>query len=447
MIVFHFVRIKLLCFIFTIDSGVAMSIKVRLAILNFLHMGAWGAYLISMGNYFVHIGLANRIGSFYALIGIVSFFTPTIAGIIADRYIQPVRVLGLCHLLCGLGMLVLFYIGGSPDAGLLYSKMYLVYFFCIACYMGSYSLVLSVSYTLLEQEHLDTVKHFPSIRVFGSIGFVVFMWLTDLFNFEASEKQFMLSGIVSLVFFLYTFTLPVCEQQKQLKHQTLREMFGLNAFGLFKNKELCIFFIFSALLGINLQIANAYGTPYLSSFSKMAEYADSFAVKHSNILYSLSQISECVCLLLIPFFLKRFGIKAVMLLAMAAWALRFFFLGAGNPGSGLYLLILSMVVYGFAFDFFVISSSIYIDKKSPNNIRSSAQGLFWMMANGVGSSVGSMFAQSVINMNTETDGTIDWYPSWMSFSIYALVICILFFFMFHPKVEEEETKPAGENPV
>lgn len=409
-----------------------MGIKVRLAILNFIHMGAWGAYLVSMGNYFVKIGLVDRIGLFYALIGIVCLFSPAVIGVIADRYMQPVRLLGLCHLVCGSFMLLLAYVGNQPDAKEQFWTLYILFFVSISFYMGAYSLILSVSYSLLEQEGLDTVIHFPPVRVFGSIGFVVFMWANDLLDLSRSANQFAMSGIISMVFFLYTFTLPLCRKLKAPEKKSLMQMFGLDAFRLFKNRTLCIFFIFSALLGINLQIANAYCTPYLQGFASIAEYADSFAVRHSNILYSISQMSETLCILLIPFFLKRYGIKAVMLLAMIAWVLRFFFIGEGDPGSGMWLLILSMIVYGFAFDFYVISSSIYIDQAAPKQIRSSAQGLFWMMANGIGSTLGSFVAQLVINYNT-ADGIIDWHPCWMTFSAYALVIAVAFFFMFKPQ--------------
>jgi NHS family nucleoside permease-like MFS transporter len=209
---------------------------------------------------------------------------------------------------------------------------------------------------------------------------------------------------------------------------------GLRAFTLFKHKDMAIFFLFSSLLGVSLQITNGFATPYIESFKAFPEYASTFGVQHSNILYSLSQISETCCILLIPFFMKRYGIKQVMLIAMFAWVVRFAFLGMGNPGNpGVILFVLSMLIYGVAFDFFNISGSLYVDKTTDPYIRSSAQGLFMLMTNGIGASIGSIGAQTVVNINTAADGTVAWSNVWTTFSVYALVVGIIFAFVFNPK--------------
>jgi Nucleoside H+ symporter. len=286
---------------------------------------------------------------------------------------------------------------------------------------------------------MDTIKVFPPIRVFGTVGFICTMWLVDLLGFSTTYMQFVTSGVISILLFLYTFTLPPCPLgDKGEKKKSLVEVFGLQAFALFKKKEMAIFFIFSSLLGVSLQITNGYAAPYIESYAAIPEYANTFGVQHVNILYSLSQISETCCILLIPFFMKRYGIKQVMLIAMFAWVIRFGFLGMGNPGMpGVILFILSMVVYGVAFDFFNISGSLYVDKTTDPSIRSSAQGLFVLMTNGIGASVGSLAAQAVVNFNTDANGVVSWDPVWSTFSVYALTVGVLFALIFRPKKLED----------
>jgi NHS family nucleoside permease-like MFS transporter len=263
------------------------------------------------------------------------------------------------------------------------------------------------------------------------------MWIVDFIDFEQNQNQFLLSGAVSIVLFLYTFTLPECPVQRGTGHKSLVETLGLQAFALFKQKKMAIFFIFSMLLGVSLQITNGYATPFIDHFKEMPEYADSFGVKYPVVLYSISQISETCCILLIPFFMKRYGIKQVMLIAMFAWTMRFGFLGLGNPGMpGVLLFILSMIVYGVAFDFFNISGSLFVEKTTNPDIRSSAQGLFMLMTNGLGATIGSLTAQFVVNSNTAADGSVAWNTVWATFSIYALVVGITFALVFRPKKEE-----------
>jgi NHS family nucleoside permease-like MFS transporter len=306
--------------------------------------------------------------------------------------------------------------------------------------MPTLALTNSVAYNALTQAGMDTVKDFPPIRIFGTIGFICTMWFVDLTAFNQSEYQFVTSGVLSLLLFLYSFTLPACPIKKAEGKQSFSEALGLQAFKLFRQKEMAIFFIFSALLGASLQITNGFATPYIQHFETMAEYVGSFGVEHATILYSISQISETFCILLIPFFMKRYGIKQVMLIAMFAWVLRFGFLGLGNPGGGIWLFVLSMVIYGMAFDFFNISGSLYVDKATDPSIRSSAQGLFILMTNGLGATVGSVAAQQVVNIFT-TQQTIggatytvgNWGAAWMVFSVYALLVGVFFAIVFRPK--------------
>lgn len=298
--------------------------------------------------------------------------------------------------------------------------------------MPTLALSNSVAYNALTKAGLDTVKDFPAIRVFGTVGFICTMWLVDLMGFQANENQFATSGVIGILLFLYTFFLPACPVSSGNEKQSISEALGLKAFALFKQKRMAIFFIFSMLLGVSLQITNGFANPFITSFGSIPEYADTFGVQHANMLISLSQMSETVCILLIPFFMKRFGIKNVMLIAMFAWVLRFGLFGAGNPGSGVWMFILSMIVYGVAFDFFNISGSLFVDKSTDSEIRSSAQGLFMLMTNGIGATIGTLGAQQVVNYYT-IDGVTEWQSCWYIFAAYALVVGIAFALIFRPK--------------
>lgn len=409
-----------------------MMLKIRLALMNFLEFAVWGAYLTSMGTYLVNHGMAQHIGIFYAMQGIVSIFMPAIMGIVADRWVPAQRLLGFCHLIAGLFMGAMVYYANTAGGDIAFGTLFTLYSISVAFYMPTLALTNSVAYNALTKAGLDTVKDFPAIRVFGTVGFICTMWLVDLMGFQANEFQFATSGLIGILLFLYTFSLPACPVSSSNEKQSISEALGLKAFALFKQKRMAIFFIFSMLLGVSLQITNGFANPFITSFGSIPEYADTFGVQHANMLISLSQMSETVCILLIPFFMKRFGIKNVMLIAMFAWVLRFGLFGAGNPGSGVWMFILSMIVYGVAFDFFNISGSLFVDKSTDSEIRSSAQGLFMLMTNGIGATIGTLGAQQVVNHFT-VDGVTEWQPCWYIFAAYALVVGIAFALIFRPK--------------
>ena len=409
-----------------------MMLKIRLALMNFLEFAVWGAYLTSMGTYLVNHGMAQHIGIFYAMQGIVSIFMPAIMGIVADRWIPAQRLLGFCHLIAGLFMGAMVYYANTAGGDIAFGTLFTLYSISVAFYMPTLALTNSVAYNALTKAGLDTVKDFPAIRVFGTVGFICTMWLVDLMGFQANENQFATSGLIGILLFLYTFSLPACPVSSSNEKQSISEALGLKAFALFKQKRMAIFFIFSMLLGVSLQITNGFANPFITSFGSIPEYADTFGVQHANMLISLSQMSETVCILLIPFFMKRFGIKNVMLIAMFAWVLRFGLFGAGNPGSGVWMFVLSMIVYGVAFDFFNISGSLFVDKSTDSEIRSSAQGLFMLMTNGIGATIGTLGAQQVVNYYT-VDGVTEWQPCWYIFAAYALGVGIAFALIFRPK--------------
>ena len=416
-----------------------MNLKVRLALMNFLEFGAWGAYLTSMGTYLVSIGMASEIGWFYAVQGIVSIFMPTLMGIVADRWIPAQRLLGFCHLLAGAFMLAAAFAGLNGNTGAIFP----LYTASVAFYMPTLALSNSVAYYALIKHGYDTVKDFPPIRVFGTIGFICMMWFVDLMGFQPNQNQFVASAAVSGILFLYTFTLPHCPTSHSDNQKSLSEAFGLKAFTLFKDKRMALFFIFSMLLGVSLQITNGFANPFITSFKDIPEYAHTFGVQHANILISLSQVSETCCILLIPFFMKHFGIKNVMLIAMVAWVFRFGLFGTGNPGSGVWMFILSMIVYGVAFDFFNISGSLFVDQSTTPELRSSAQGLFMLMTNGLGATIGTLSAQAVVNAHTIA-GVTHWQSCWFIFAGYALVVAVAFALVFHPRKNDKTQAHGGE---
>lgn len=424
-----------------------MSLKIRLIIMNFLQFAVWGAYLTSMSRYLGPAGLGSHIGIFYSVQGIVSIFMPAIMGIIADRWIPAQKLLGICHLLAAAFMLSAGIYGLYSGSAVSFSLIFSLYTLSVAFYMPTLALSNSVAYSILENGGMDTVKSFPPIRVFGTIGFICTMWVVDILGFQTSSMQFVVSALLGLMLGFYAFTLPNCPINKTGESKSLSQALGLDAFKLFKVKKMALFFIFSMLLGVALQITNGFANPFIASFEAQPAYANTFGVQHSNILISLSQISEAFCILLIPFFLRRYGIKKVMMIAMFAWVLRFGFFGLGNTGSGVWLLVLSMLVYGVAFDFFNVSGSLFVDKETPHSIRASAQGMFMLMTNGIGATVGTLWAQWVVNRYcTWTDITVgtttksllvgDWQSVWSIFAGYALVVTILFAILFRYKHEQ-----------
>ena len=412
------------------------NLKLRLIVMNFLEFAVWGAYLTSMGGYLATHGLADNIGWFYAVQGIVSLFMPALLGIVADRWIPAQKVLSLAHTIAGVFMAAAGYYAMTAGDAVQFAPLFALYTISVAFFMPTIGLANSVAFNALTKAGMDTVKDFPPIRVFGTIGFICSMLTVDFTGLQHTFGQFFVSGGLSLVLAAYALTLPDCPVSKEQKSQSWIDIFGLRAFTLFKNPRMAIFFIFSMLLGVSLQITNGFANPFLTAFGDLKQYADTIAAQHANALISLSQISETLCILLIPFCMKRFGIKNVMLIAMFAWVFRFGFFGMGNPGMpGVILFVLSCIVYGVAFDFFNISGALYVDQQTDESIRSSAQGLFMIMTNGIGATIGTLSAQAVVthfvNSQTEPAAIIQgWSTSWYIFAAYALVVAVSFMLIF-----------------
>jgi NHS family xanthosine MFS transporter len=410
-----------------------MNIKFKLTLMSFLQFFVWGAWLITVANYW--FGTKNwsgaEFGAIFSTLGISSIVMPALTGIIADKWINAEKLYGILHILGGLALL---YIPQVEDP----TTFYYVIFAAMLCYMPTISLSNSIAYNILKTNNFDVVKVFPPIRVWGTVGFIAAMWITNLTGNKASYNMFYLSAFAAVILGIYSFTLPKCPPQKLIATDaSLGEKLGLNAFKLFGTYKMALFFIFSMFLGGALQLTNMYGDVYLSEFSKVPEYSDSFVVKYSTIIMSISQISETLFILAIPFFLKRFGIKQVMLISMLAWVLRFGLFSFGNPVDGLWMIILSCIVYGMAFDFFNISGSLFVETTTDSKIRSSAQGLFMMMSNGFGAFFGGLISGIVIDKFFTHDGIRDWHAIWFAFAGYALIIAVLFAIFFKHKHNPE----------
>lgn len=423
-----------------------MGLKFRLVIMNFLQFAVWGAYLTCIGNFLGRIGLGEYIAWFYIAQGVVSIFMPSIMGTIADKYIQPQCLLGIAHLLSS-GFMLLTAVMGMQGVGVSIWVIFLPYCVSVAFYMPTIALANTVAFSALERYGFDKIKDFPPIRVFGTVGFIAAMWFVNFVKIGLAETaqftymQLIISAVLGIVLGLYCFTLPECiiASNKKNSQKTLIQRLGLDAFVLFKQKKMAIFFLFSMLLGVSLQITNGFATPYINHFAAVGK---SWFAQNPTFLISVSQICEALCLLLIPFFLKRFGIKKVMLIAMFGWVLRFGFFGIGSTESalGIVFLFLSCVVYGVAFDFFNVSGALFVEQEASKPMQANAQGLFMLMTNGIGASVGTWIAGMIVNRYCSWSDQFllgNWNMVWFIFASYALVVAVLFAALFKYKHERK----------
>jgi NHS family xanthosine MFS transporter len=421
-----------------------MSIKLRLTILSFLQFFIWGAWLITIGAYWFQTKQWSgaQFGAIFSTMGIASIFMPSLMGIVADKWVNAEKLYGVLHLLGGLTLCCIPFVTDP-------SVFFWVILLNMIFYMPTLALSIAVSYSALKSQGLDVVKDYPPIRVWGTVGFIAAMWTVTFLGFEKSANQFYVAAAAALLLGFYAFTLPACPPPSQgASSRSLVDALGLKSFALLRDRKLATFFVFALLLGAALQLTNAYGDTFLHDFDKVPAYRDTLSVKHPAFIMSISQISETLFILAIPFFLRRFGIKQVMLFSMVAWVLRFGLLAYSNPADGLWMIIMSCIVYGMAFDFFNISGSLFVETQTQPSIRASAQGLFMMMTNGFGAVLGSSISGLVIqNYFTDAAGNKDWHGIWLAFAAYALIIAVLFVFIFKHKhdplkVENDYPEPA-----
>jgi NHS family xanthosine MFS transporter len=417
------------------------QLALRLIVMNFLQFFIWGAWLLTIGAYwFQNRGWSGTgFGAIFSTMGIAALFMPALMGVLADKWINAEKLYGVLHL-AGAVMLAMVPSVDDPHT------MFWVMLGTMICYMPTLALAITVAYNALRRAGLDVVGSYPPIRVWGTIGFIAALWTTSLLQLETSPGQFYIAAAAAALLGLYAFTLPPCPPQLDAgDNRTLADRVGLTAFRLFRDRNMAVFFVFAMLLGAALQLTNAYGDTFLHDFAAVPAFADSIAVRYPAIIMSISQVSETLFILTIPFFLKRFGIKAVMTMSMLAWFLRFALFAYGDPGSGLWMIVLSCIVYGMAFDFFNISGSLFVEQQGNPRIRASAQGLFMLMTNGVGAILGSAVSGWMIDRwFTAADGSKDWHGIWMTFAFYALAMAIVFVPLFkHRHVRQPQVPVHG----
>ena len=419
--------------------GANLSLKLRLTVMNFLQFFVWGAWLITLGRYwFENRGWSGTsFGAIFSTMGISALFMPSLMGIVADRWINAEKLYGALHILGGV-LLCMLPMANDPN------QFFWLILATMLCYMPTISLAITVAYNALKEQGLDVVRDYPPIRVWGTVGFIAALWTTSLLGLEKSPGQFYVAGAAAFVLGLYAFTLPAAPpRMAQSDSRSLVDILGLTSFRLFRNYNMAVFFVFAMLLGAALQLTNAYGGTFLGEFENDPAYAGSLAVKYPAIIMSISQISETLFILTIPFFLKRFGIKTVMTISMLAWFLRFGLFAYGDPGPGLWMIVMSCIVYGMAFDFFNISGSLFVEQQADPKIRASAQGLFMLMTNGIGAILGSAVSGWMIDRwFTDASGTKDWHGIWITFALYSLAMAIAFVPLFRHRHDPQRAVAA-----
>ncbi len=451
--------------------------KARLSCLYFLQFSVWGCYLTCFGQFLGTGGLGSDIAWFYAAIGLVSIITPPLFGRLADKTGRPERLLAFCHLAASVMMFVLWRYGITRDQ-LDFGICYSVYLLFLAFYMPTMALANTVTFRLLTQSGHNTVTAFPTIRIWGTIGFVGAMWFVNSaywtgdglrfafsdaddpghLRFQYNAMQMLCSGIMGLATALFTIALPAINRTAQSLRVARDEMsLGDSLKSMFGKRDICIFLIFVALSGVCLQISNGFATPFITHFAGLKDYADSFASGNATMLFSLSQISEAACILLVGVSLKWKGIRFVYAAGLLAWALRFLMLGTGNPGDGLWLLIGSMIIYGVAFNFITIAGHLYIQQVAPKNMKGFAQGLMMFMSNGLGATLGTLSAGAIVNrwcswemITPSGSGNPmrlfmgEWIYPWSIFAAYAFAVMILWILLFRNR--SKQNSPQHHDP-
>lgn len=452
-----------------------MGIRFRLSLLTFLQFAVWGSYLVSLGQYLGSAGLGREIQWFYAVGGFAALFMPALMGAVADRYIQAQKLLGTCHLVAAAFMLAAWGYGSFADK-VEFWHLFILFSLSVAFYIPTLALCNSVSFATLKKGGREPVKAFPSIRIWGTIGFVAMMWVVnsmwvadgsfgftlDNQNLHAMSRmqytvaQLGASALVGFITALYAFTLPAVEARRHAAGPAGNGWSGwrtwpvIGSFRLLGYKPLLPFFLFSMFLGVALQINNGYVTPYLTHFRGLQSFSGTFGAANATLLSSLSQISEALWILPVGCILVRVGIKKTILAAMAAWVVNFLCFALGDTGSGMWLIVTAMLVYGIGFDFFHVAGALFVDRQAPPTDKSAAQGLWMMMTKGIGSSLGMIAAGAVVNTFCHWE-EIDsnryfmgsWTSVWFVFCAYCLVVFFAFLFFF--KTPSSSSTP--NNPI
>ncbi|GGW55437.1 nucleoside permease [Alishewanella tabrizica] len=395
------------------------TIKMRLSCMMFLQFFIWGGWFVTLGTFLGQNLQANggQIGMAFSTQSWGAIIAPFFIGLIADRYFNAERLLGILHL-CGAILMFLMY--QATD----FSTFYPLVLGYMLAYMPTLALVNAVSFRQLS----SPAAEFGQIRVWGTLGWIIAgLVISYIFSWDAQaaiatgalKNTFLMCAMVSLLLGVYSFTLPATPPAGKQAGQRLADILGLDALKLLKDRNFAIFFISSILICIPLAFYYQNANPFLTNIG----------VENATGKMTLGQVSEVLFMLLLPLFLNRFGIKLTLLLGMAAWVLRYVLFAYGDADNGIWLLILGIALHGICYDFFFVSGQIYTNSKAGAAIQNAAQGLITLATYGIGMLIGFSVA-GMITENYTTAAGIAWQPIWLFPAGFAAVVLVLFALTF-----------------
>ncbi len=432
---------------------------VRLSVLFFLQFAVWGCFLTSIAQLLGSAGLGAHVSTIYATAGIVSIITPAIVCHIADHYLSARRMLSICHVVAAIFMFCTWYYANTHSR-MHFVPFYSLYLAFLAFFMPTIPLSTTVAFIKINASGNDATKMFPRIRIFGTVGFVAAMWLVNSaylhdghfgftineaspfagYRFQYTSMQLLATAVLSLATAAYNIMLPEYGVRSTAPKPSFAQIIGLDALQLFRRPDLRRFFIIVIFAGVCTQIGNGYATSFISQFAAGERYATSAVAANATMLFSLSNISEAASILIVGTVLTRLGIRRTLFIAMLAWTARFALFAFGNPGSGLWSLVLSMAIFGIAFNFYHIAGMLYVERNTTGSNKALGQGLFMMLNTGVGSTVGMVAAGAVVNHYCHWQAhdnrallVGDWQSAWLIFAAYTLALAVAIFLLLNDK--------------
>ncbi len=393
-----------------------MSTRVRLSVMMFLQYFVWGAWYVAMGTYLGETLRFNgqQVGLAYGSTAIAAMISPFFVGMVADRFFATERMLAALHVIGGL---LLFYVSTLGEFRLFY-PMLIIY---TLCYMPTLALTNSISFHNMK----DPAAEFPGVRVLGTIGWIVAGYVIDLLGFGKSAGMFQTAAAASIVLGLFCLVLPHTPPAKLGHAMTARDVLGLDALKLMKERSFLIFVVASFLICIPLSFYYAFANPFLSQIG----------VSNPTSKMTLGQWSEIGFMVIMPWFFVRLGVKWMLITGMAAWTTRYLLFSYGDAGSLVWMLYIGILLHGICYDFFFVTGQIYTDQKAPGDLRAAAQGFIAFVTLGVGMFVGSLASGRIVDIYRVSETVNDWRSIWMVPALAAGAVLVVFALLFRPTVE------------